>query len=280
MAAELDSARGDADSALRRIDALALRDASGPLPALAAALRARVLMEQLGDRDGARAALSGADRGAGAAELDVAEARLHLGGGDPASALPALERARAAEPLLGVTPVEAAMLEAVVHEQLRDPSAADAALEAALALADASGHRGVFLAAGRTVEPLLRRRIRQRTALPELVCELLHASQPPVRAAAPLLEPLSGREQMILRYLPTSLSNREIAGELFVTTNTVKTHLRSIYRKLGVAGRREAVDRARDAAARRALARVRSTSALPTSTPSPIAMNVIPALTK
>ena len=86
---------------------------------------------------------------------------------------------------------------------------------------------------------------------------------------------------MILRYLPTSLSNREIAGELFVTTNTVKTHLRSIYRKLGVAGRREAVERARDAAARRALApRQRSTSALPTSTPSPIAMNVMPALTK
>ncbi|HEX6026182.1 MAG TPA: LuxR C-terminal-related transcriptional regulator, partial [Solirubrobacter sp.] len=41
------------------------------------------------------------------------------------------------------------------------------------------------------------------------------------------------------------LSNREIANELFVTTNTVKTHLRSIYRKLGVAGRREAVERAR-----------------------------------
>jgi LuxR family maltose regulon positive regulatory protein len=63
---------------------------------------------------------------------------------------------------------------------------------------------------------------------------------------APLLEPLSDREQAILRYLPTTLSNREIAAELFVTTNTVKTHLRSIYRKLDVARRREAVERARD----------------------------------
>ena len=62
----------------------------------------------------------------------------------------------------------------------------------------------------------------------------------------PLLEPLSDREQAILRYLPTTLSNREIASELFVTTNTVKTHLRSIYRKLDVARRRDAVDRARD----------------------------------
>ena len=43
-----------------------------------------------------------------------------------------------------------------------------------------------------------------------------------------------------------TLSNREIAAELFVTTNTVKTHLRSIYRKLDVARRREAVERARD----------------------------------
>ena len=66
------------------------------------------------------------------------------------------------------------------------------------------------------------------------------------RTVAPLLEPLSERERAILRYLPTTLSNREIAAELFVTTNTVKTHLRSIYRKLDVARRREAVERARD----------------------------------
>ena len=63
---------------------------------------------------------------------------------------------------------------------------------------------------------------------------------------SPLLEPLSDHEQAILRYLPTALSNREIAAELFVTTNTVKTHLRSIYRKLDVARRREAVEHTRD----------------------------------
>ena len=69
---------------------------------------------------------------------------------------------------------------------------------------------------------------------------------PARRPVTPLLEPLSDRERAILRYLPTTLSNREIASELFVTTNTVKTHLRSIYRKLDVARRRDAVDRARD----------------------------------
>jgi LuxR family maltose regulon positive regulatory protein len=61
-----------------------------------------------------------------------------------------------------------------------------------------------------------------------------------------LLEPLSEREQVVLRYLPTLMSNPEIAGELFVSVNTVKTHLKSIYRKLGVSHRREAVRRARE----------------------------------
>ncbi|MGZ8634739.1 MAG: response regulator transcription factor [Solirubrobacteraceae bacterium] len=59
-------------------------------------------------------------------------------------------------------------------------------------------------------------------------------------------EPLSEREQAILRYLPTMMSNHEIAGELFVSVNTVKTHLKAIYRKLDASGRREAVQRGRE----------------------------------
>jgi LuxR family maltose regulon positive regulatory protein len=99
------------------------------------------------------------------------------------------------------------------------------------------------------MEELLKRQIRAGTAHRAIVGELLDAfadRTPTTRHVAPLLEPLSEREQAILRYLPTALSNREIAAELFVTTNTVKTHLRSIYRKLDVARRREAVERARD----------------------------------
>ena len=93
------------------------------------------------------------------------------------------------------------------------------------------------------------RRIRSGTAHRAIAGELLAAFEErdhERRTVAPLLEPLSERECAILRYLPTTLSNREIAAELFVTTNTVKTHLRSIYRKLDVARRREAVERARD----------------------------------
>jgi LuxR family transcriptional regulator, maltose regulon positive regulatory protein len=59
-------------------------------------------------------------------------------------------------------------------------------------------------------------------------------------------EPLSPRELDVLRLLAAGLSNREVAAQLFVSYNTVHSHVRSIYRKLGVASRTAAVDRARD----------------------------------
>jgi len=59
-------------------------------------------------------------------------------------------------------------------------------------------------------------------------------------------EPLTEREQAVLRLLPGPMSQRELANALFVTPNTIKTHLRAIYRKLGAESRAEAVIRARD----------------------------------
>jgi ATP/maltotriose-dependent transcriptional regulator MalT len=53
------------------------------------------------------------------------------------------------------------------------------------------------------------------------------------------------REREVLAYLPTTSSNRDIAAELGVSTNTIKTHLRGIYRKLQAENRRDAVTRAR-----------------------------------
>jgi LuxR family maltose regulon positive regulatory protein len=72
----------------------------------------------------------------------------------------------------------------------------------------------------------------------------------PARHPSPaaLAEPLSGREQAILGYLPSLMSNQEIAGALMISVNTVKTHLKAIYRKLDAPGRREAVQRARELA--------------------------------
>ncbi len=61
-----------------------------------------------------------------------------------------------------------------------------------------------------------------------------------------LVEQLTQRELAVLRYLPTQLSQREIATEMFVSLNTVKTHCRAAYRKLGVGDRKAAVQAARD----------------------------------
>jgi LuxR family maltose regulon positive regulatory protein len=61
-----------------------------------------------------------------------------------------------------------------------------------------------------------------------------------------LAEPLSDRERDVLRLLATDLSGPEIAGELVVSPNTVRTHTHRIYAKLGVNNRRLAIRRARE----------------------------------
>jgi len=96
------------------------------------------------------------------------------------------------------------------------------------------------------------RRIVDRCADPGIVARYLdriesrHAIAAAPVAAAPLVEQLTERETAVLRFLPTALSQREIAGELFVSANTVKTHCAAIYRKLAVSSRKSAVQAARD----------------------------------
>jgi LuxR family maltose regulon positive regulatory protein len=63
--------------------------------------------------------------------------------------------------------------------------------------------------------------------------------------AAPLREELSEAELRVVRYMPSNLKAHEIAAELYVSTNTVRTHLRHIYAKLDAHNRGEAVARAR-----------------------------------
>jgi len=97
---------------------------------------------------------------------------------------------------------------------------------------------------------LLRRRAavgtRHRALLDDLLATLDRRAPTERAAAAPLLEPLSERELTVLRYLPTMMSNADIAAEMFVSVNTVKTHLKHVYRKLDVTDRRDCVRRGRE----------------------------------
>jgi LuxR family maltose regulon positive regulatory protein len=210
-------------------------------------MRAR-LRAALGDLEGAAATLEPA-RGDGWLDAEVTAARLQLASGDPDGALQTLAAGEESTGVHIVARLEHTVLKAIALDTAGEPEKAGEELERALEQAEMTGHRWTLLEGGRRVEGLLRARIRNGTAHRAVAGELLAAFEErdlERRTVAPLLEPLSERECAILRYLPTTLSNREIAAELFVTTNTVKTHLRSIYRKLDVARRREAVERARD----------------------------------
>jgi LuxR family maltose regulon positive regulatory protein len=69
--------------------------------------------------------------------------------------------------------------------------------------------------------------------------------QPGLPSTLQLVEPLTARERDVLRFLPSRLTLGEIAGELYVSVNTLKFHLKLIYRKLGVNSRAEAAEYAR-----------------------------------
>jgi LuxR family maltose regulon positive regulatory protein len=152
-------------------------------------------------------------------------------------------------PALPSTLIEAWALEAVANDQLADHASANAALERALDHVEPVGYRRPLMIHRAALRPILRRHLGNTTEHRALVEQLLREFEATNgdRAAPPMLvDSLSDRERAVLRYLPTMMSNQEIAGELFVSVNTVKTHLRAIYRKLDAADRREAVRRARD----------------------------------
>ena len=251
---QLQLARGrdaDALAAFRAAERLAGRLAAPPL--LVPSARALVLyaLVRLGETECAEqvlASLSDQDRERG--EVRIATAALRLAQDDPQAATTAL-----APVLDGSAPqirrtwlIHALVLEAIARDALDDPAAAGRALERALDLAEPDGALLPFL-----LDPapgLLERQARQRTVHPALIAEILdllagNRPVPPAAGPPPLLEPLTGSEMRVLRYLPTHLSAPEIADELSVSTSTVKTHLRNLYAKLGTHSRTEAVESAR-----------------------------------
>jgi LuxR family maltose regulon positive regulatory protein len=195
------------------------------------------------------AEMDGAERDSG--EIRIAVAALRLAQDDPEAAMVAL-----APVIDGSVPltnahlweVQAFLLDAIARDALGDAGAARRALERALDVAKPEGLLYPFLAD--PAPDLLDRHRRHGTAHAALIAEILNVlagRQPGQRPDEPqhLREPLSHAETRVLRYLPTKLSAPEIAGQLYLSVNTVKTHMRHLYDKLGVHRRHEAVEQAR-----------------------------------
>lgn len=189
-----------------------------------------------------------------AAVLSVAAARVELRAGDlhaAARLLPDWAAGPATDWPLPVR-LDAALLDAVLAGRGGDERRAGRTLEQALDLAAPDGYRRPFTRAEPGLRHLLTAHLDAGTAHWPMVSDLVRAVDPPADLAAsgasvaPLDEPLTERELTILRYLQSILSNVEIAAELSVSVNTVKTHVRNIYRKLDATRRRDAVRRARE----------------------------------
>jgi LuxR family maltose regulon positive regulatory protein len=251
---QLELARGraaDALAALRGAEHVAGRLAV--LQPLARPMRAWYVhaLVRLGQIEQAELILAGlGERERERGEMRIALAVLCLARDEPEEVTAALRPVLAASVQVGWRTwlIEGFLLEAIARDALGDPVTAGRALEGALDLAEPEGALLPFLL--HPAPSLLERHSRHRTAHASLVAQildLLAGNRPPPSSAGPRppSEPLTGSEIRVLRYLPTHLSAPEIAGELSVSTGTVKTHLRNLYAKLGVHSRAQAVESAR-----------------------------------
>jgi LuxR family maltose regulon positive regulatory protein len=191
----------------------------------------------------------------------LARTLIAQGRNDKALALlqPLLELQKAAGATYVVT--EILVLQALALQAQGDTERALAALERALTLAEAEGCVRIFVDEAAPMGQLLQQAATQGIML-DYVGRLLaalenepkgepqisepHCRSPLLRSVPPPVEPLTERELEVLRLLTTHLSTREIAAELIVSVNTVRSHVRNIYTKLGVHRRAEAVERARE----------------------------------
>lgn len=147
--------------------------------------------------------------------------------------------------------VEALALRALAHWRRGERAQAMTALERALQLAEPQGYVRRFADLGLPMARLLQE-ARARDVMPAYVGTLLAACGAHVAPQDPrersLPEPLSRREREVLRLMVAGLTNREIAEQLVISSETVKKHTGSIYGKLGVGNRTSAAARARELA--------------------------------
>jgi LuxR family maltose regulon positive regulatory protein len=262
--ARIKEAQGDLDGALDLLDEAERRYAGDFSPNVrpVAALKIRLLLAQ-GRLDEAlgwtRAqGLSAQDELSYLREFEhitLARVLLARATGDPAErSLPEatglltrlLSAAEAGERRRSV--IEILVLLSLAHQAQGDRAAALAPLSRALTLAEPEGYVRVFVDEGPAMADLLEAAAKHRAA-PSSARRLLAAfgradDRAPVKQV--LSEPLSERERDVLRLLRTYLSGPEIARELMVSLNTLRTHTKNIYDKLGVNSRQDAVRRAEE----------------------------------
>jgi LuxR family transcriptional regulator, maltose regulon positive regulatory protein len=229
-------AAAQAQSTLTGVHALAPR-----ITGWLAAMQAR-----LGMPDAARATLSGySDAPERMGAIENARAAVCMAEGDPAAALAAVGG------VVGpaFTLVEAHLRAGIAHVSLGDRPGAAAAAEKALAAAEPD--RLIFPFALTEAAALLDVVPRHETAHAALLADvadvLCGGSAASIdRDGLPQGEELSPSELRVLRYLPTNMTRPEIARELYISINTVNTHIRNIYSKLDARTRSSAVQHARE----------------------------------
>lgn len=151
--------------------------------------------------------------------------------------------------------IEILALQAMTLEAQGLSAKAEEALFQAISLAQPEKYMRVFLDLGQPLQKLLERAASRGVDAGGYVHALLSAfqhergvdvSSPSAQPAEALIDPLTERELEVLRLLADGLSNKEIAGKLFVAPGTVKQHLKNISRKLDVHGRMQAVRRGQE----------------------------------
>jgi len=228
------------------------------------ALKAKMLIF-LGDADEAARCvaaadqLAGWDRGLSGELVRLAAAHLQAVYRAPEEAIPALTAAlntATASGHLGAA-LELHLLRSLVFQRQGERQAAEADLDRALTLAQPEGYVRLFVEAGPPMQRLLTQWL-SHTAVPpdlqtfanQLLLQFVAAPAPSGEwlsgAGETMVEPLSPRELEVLQIMALGKTNKEIAQQLVIAPGTVKAHSASIYRKLDVVNRTEAVGRARE----------------------------------
>lgn len=178
-------------------------------------------------------------------------AKCRLAGDDPARGVDLLVPRLAQLDRFAALAVDGRLVAAQAAARLRRDAQSMSLITDAVEIAAAHGIVRPFLLLGEPSVRLLSRHQRLVGQRSDFVSKVLDAvganSQTPGPAGVAPYESLTERERSVLAYLPTYMKSTDIADDLFLSVNTVKSHLQAIYRKLGVSSRPHAVRRAREA---------------------------------